>query len=64
MRNDIETGLKYFERICVNIMVENEAPLQPSDQVRQAFVNEIYPDYKDNPRVDILLHNTDFGVGD
>lgn len=64
MRNDIETGLKHFERICVNIMVENEAPLQPSDQVRQAFVNEIYPDYKDNPRVDILLHNTDFGVGD
>ena len=64
MRNDIETGLKYFERICVNIMVENEAPLQPSDQVRQSFVNEIYPDYKDNPRVDILLHNTDFGVGD
>lgn len=64
MKNDIETGLKYFERVCVNIMVENSAPLQPSEEVRQVFIKEIYPDYKENPRVDILLHNTDFGVGD
>ena len=63
MMEDIETGLKHFERICVNIMVENKAPLQPSEEVRQIFVNRIYPLYKDNPRVDILLHNTDFGVG-
>lgn len=64
MKNDIETGLKYFERVCVNVMVENSTSLQPSEEVRQVFINEIYPDYKDNPRVDILLHNTDFGVGD
>ena len=64
MIEDIETGLKHFERICVNIMVENNAPLQPSEEVRQIFVNRIYPQYKDNQRVDILLHNTDFGVGD
>ena len=63
MKNDVETGLKWFERVCVNIMVENTAPLQPDDSVRDAFVKEIYPLYKDNPRVDILLHNTDFGVG-
>lgn len=64
MIEDIETGLKHFERICVNIMVENNAPLQPSEKVRDEFTNKIYPQYKDNPRVDILLHNTDFGVGD
>ena len=64
MMEDIETGLKHFERICVNIMVENNAPLQPSEGVRQLFADKIYPLYKDNPRVDILLHNTDFGVGD
>ena len=33
-------------------------------QVRDEFINKIYPQYKDNPRVDILLHNADFGVGD
>ena len=64
MKTDIETGLRHFERICVNIMVENTAPLQPSEAVRQIFMSEVYPLYKDNQRVDILLHNTDFGVGD
>ena len=64
MMEDIETGLKHFERICVNIMVENNAPLQPSEEVRQIFADKIYPLYIDNPRVDILLHNTDFCVGD
>lgn len=63
MKNDIEIGLKWFERVCVNIMVENTAPLQPDDSVRGTFMREIYPLYKDNHRVDILLHNTDFGVG-
>lgn len=63
MKNDIETGLKWFERVCVNIMIENNAPLQPSEEVRQTFVHELFPLYKDNPRIDILLHNTDFGVG-
>lgn len=63
MKNDIEIGLKYFERVCVNIMVENTAPLQPSSEVREIFMKKIYPIYKDNLRIDILLHNTDFGVG-
>lgn len=64
MRADIETGLRHFERVCVNIMVENDARLQPDDDVRMIFINDIYPDYKDDIRVDILLNNTDFGIGD
>lgn len=64
MRYDIETALRHFERVCINIMVENNAPLQPSDAVRTIFIEEIMPHYKDEKRIDILLHNTDFGVGD
>lgn len=60
---DVETGLKYFERVCVNIMVANSASLQPDEAVKQKFLQEVYPLYKENPRVDILLENTDFGVG-
>ena len=63
MQNDIETGLKLFKRVCVNIMVENSAPLKPDESVRLAFVEEVMPRYIENPRVDILLNNTDFGVG-
>lgn len=63
MKHDIETGLKWFSRVCVNVMIENSAQLQPDDNVRKVFINEVEPLYRNNPRVDILLHNTDFGVG-
>lgn len=63
MRTDIETGLQYFERVCVNIMENNTKPILADPRVIQGFIDQIYPLYADNPRVDILLHNTDFGVG-
>lgn len=63
MRKDIETGLRYFERVCVNIMTPNQMPIQPDDRVIALFKTEIYPDYAQNDRVDILMENTDFGVG-
>ncbi len=63
MRQDIQTGLQYFERVCVNLMVENSAALHPDWEVERLFRKNIYPLYCDNPRVDILLENTDFGVG-
>ena len=63
MRYDIETGLRYFERICINIMVENTSQIQPDPQVIKMFVDNFYEMYKNDPRVDILLENTDFGVG-
>ena len=64
MTRDIETGLRYFDRVCVNIMVPNTTPVQPDGAARAAFVRDVYPRYRDNPRVDILLENTDFGVGE
>ena len=63
MKKDIETGLRYFRRVCVNIMVANSTKIKPCRPVIEDFLREIYPLYKDNERVDILLNNTDFGVG-
>lgn len=64
MKSDIDLGLKYFERICVNIMCRNSTAIKPYTKVISAFINEIYPIYKDNEKIDILINNTDFGVGD
>lgn len=63
MQQDIEIGLAHFERICLNIMVENSTDIKPDPGVIRVFEKELFPVYKDNPRVDILLDNTDFGVG-
>lgn len=63
MSFDVETGLAYFERICINIMVENTTEIHPDADVIRCFRENIYLKYKDNVRVDILMENTDFGVG-
>ena len=63
MINDIETGLEFFERVCVNIMIENGMPVKPDAKVIEEFMKYVYPKFADNDRVDILLENTDFGVG-
>lgn len=64
MIEDIELGLRYFERICVNIMCENSTAVKPDGGVISDFLREVYPRYKDDRRVDILINNTDFGVGE
>lgn len=64
MEKDITLGLKYFERICLNIMCENSTEIKPDQKVIDDFIHYLYPKYKDNNRVDILINNTDFGVGD
>lgn len=63
MQYDIETGLTYFKRVCINIMVENTTKIKPSPAVIETFMRNLYPLYRDNSRIDILLENTDFGVG-
>lgn len=64
MKNDIERGLKLFERICINIMCENSTDVKPDAEVIDGFMRELYPIYKDDARVDILINKTDFGVGE
>lgn len=64
MEKDITMGLKYFDRICINIMCKNTSSVQPDNAVTEEFLRELYPKYKDNMRMDILINNTDFGVGE
>ena len=37
MSFDVETGLAYFERICINIMVENTTEIHPDADVIRCF---------------------------
>ncbi|MDE5654825.1 MAG: radical SAM protein [Clostridia bacterium] len=64
MEMDIRLALENFERVCVNIMCDNSTDVKPNKKVIGEFMQFIYPKYIDNDRVDILINNTDFGVGD
>jgi len=60
MLYDIETGLNNFERIYVNVMCANSAPLQPDPQTVDIFYKEILPVLKTNPRADVFSDHLDF----
>lgn len=64
IRADIQTGLAHFERICLNLFEACSAPLKPDQQVIELFMRDIYPEIANNKRIDILINNTDFGVGE
>lgn len=60
---DIRIGLKHFKRITLNIYNNNTSPIKRDDDLVAWFLQEVYPFYEDDPRVDILVDITDFGVG-
>lgn len=64
IEEDIKIGLKYFRRICVNIFNENTTKTKRDNQLVQEFLNTTYKKYKDFENIDILINNTDFGVGE
>lgn len=46
-------------------MCDNTTEVEPMTKLSiKEFMQKVYPVYKDNPRTDILINNTDFGVGD
>ncbi|MFM9414251.1 radical SAM protein [Peptococcus simiae] len=63
MTRDLAIGLTYFDRVTLNIFTANSRQIQPDPGVIALFKDHIYPLIKDNSRVDILMENTDFGIG-
>ena len=60
---DIETAKRYFEYFSVNLFCNNSTPVKRNDELAAWFVKEVYPLLKDDDRVEVLMENTDLGVG-
>jgi spermidine synthase len=43
--------------------VDNSTRVKPDPEVIETFRRELFPAYQNDPRVDILYNNEDFGVG-
>lgn len=61
--NDIEYAEKYFEYYSLNIFNKNSTKTEVDEKLVDWFKNEIYPDLKKHKKVEILIHNTDLGLG-
>lgn len=60
---DIQTACNLFEYFSVNLFCNNGTPVRRDDELASWFVNEMYPKIKDDPRIEVLIENTDLGVG-
>ncbi|MGL4737157.1 MAG: radical SAM protein [Cellulosilyticaceae bacterium] len=54
---------QHFDHATVNVYVNNTSPIKRDEALVQWFV-EHYEHLDENPKIEVLHHNTDFGVGD
>ena len=60
---DIALAEKYFEYASVNVFCENSTTVKRDDELAKCFVEEVYPELKESKKIEILINNTDLGVG-
>lgn len=61
--NDIEIAKKHFEYFSVNVFCNNSTPVKQDPELAQWFAREVYPRIKDVEGIEVLMENTDLGVG-
>lgn len=60
---DIRILTEHFEYGCVNVYCNNSTPVKQDDALI-AWFRDTYGTLAAYPNIDVLYHNTDFGVGD
>ena len=60
---DIELAKAHFEYFSVNVFCENHTSIKQDKELASWFAKEVYPMIKDDPRIEVLMENTDLGVG-
>lgn len=61
--SDIEIARKHFEYFSVNVFCNNGTSVKRDENLVSWFAKEVYPLIKDDPRIEVLMDNTDLGVG-
>ncbi|MGL5647292.1 MAG: radical SAM protein [Clostridium sp.] len=62
IKRDVEIVEKYFKLGCINVYVENTTNLKRDEELVKWF-EENYRYLENNPKIEVLFHNTDLGVG-
>ena len=60
---DIDIAKKHFEYFSVNVFCNNSTQVKQDKELAQWFAHEIYPQIKDVEGIEVLMENTDLGVG-
>ena len=60
---DIAAASARFEYFSVNVFCNNGTSVKRNDELADWFAAEVYTQIKDDPRIEVLMENTDLGVG-
>ena len=60
---DITLAKQHFEYFSVNLFCNNHTQEKRDEALARWFEREVYPQIKDDPHIEVLLNNTDLGVG-
>ena len=60
---DIALAERYFDYASVNVFCENTTAVKRDDELAKWFIEEVYPKLKQSDKIEVLLENTDLGVG-
>ena len=60
---DINLAREYFEYTSVNVFVENSTEMKRDHTLVTWFKENLYHKIKNEPSIEILMNNTDLGVG-
>lgn len=63
IEKDIEIVLNYFSHATINVFTPNSSNLERDEQLVRWFKDK-YSFLDENPNIEILYNNTDFGVGE
>lgn len=60
---DIELAKEHFEYFSVNVFCNNHTSVKQDAELASWFAKEVYPMIKDDSHIEVLMENTDLGVG-
>ena len=60
---DIALARQHFEYFSVNVFCNNSTSVRQDKALAQWFASEVYPQIKKDPKIEVLMENTDLGVG-
>ena len=60
---DIATAKEHFEYFSVNLFCNNTTPVKRDEELAAWFVKELYPTLKTDRQIEVLVENSDLGVG-
>lgn len=60
---DIDLAERHFEYYSVNVFCPNTTALRRNDDMLRWFLSEVYPTLQKSAKAEVLIENTDLGVG-